>query len=400
MNSRYLMLSATAAISLLLTGADAQAQRGLKGNSFDELMQRAQNMLADVRELKCFRSGAEEMQYYEEFNALKDAITELMKTTYPRVRHEPLDPHIDRLDTVADKILRNLIDTPKCVPPAPQQGMTPSPPPAPPAPPPPPPTPKADTASEHSSTGGQALGGELAGLYANDWTVLANYQHFDPKTGDSGNQWGLGGAGLMQVADGIAINYTGGYNGVSTAHTNLDNWYANGAAVWEQSNLRFGPTVGYQSNSEAHYHADTWNYGGFVDYYHSPDITFGAKAGGFSTSTDSMNSSGYYLGGSVTGYWNPNLSTTGSIDYTHFSPFGGSSETDYGLHIGWRPCPTTPFSVWGGYTYSTFGPGSFTLNTISVGVNWDLGNLPTLRDSDRSGTLTTQTTFAATSLKF
>ena len=75
-----LLLSATTATTFFVAPDAAQAQyrRVLKTNSYDDLMQRAQNMLSDVRELKCFKSQDEETKYYEELNALKDAITALM----------------------------------------------------------------------------------------------------------------------------------------------------------------------------------------------------------------------------------------------------------------------------------------------------------------------------------
>ena len=78
--------------------AQAQYRRLLKGNSYDELMQRARNQLEDARALKCYKSEAEREKYFVELNALRDAITARMKSDYPQVPHEPLDPHIDRLD--------------------------------------------------------------------------------------------------------------------------------------------------------------------------------------------------------------------------------------------------------------------------------------------------------------
>jgi hypothetical protein len=434
MNRSSLLLSAATVISLVLTAnADAQAQRGLKGNSFDDLMQRAQNMLADVRALKCFRSDAEEKQYYEEFNALKDAVHEFAKD-YPHARHEMVDPHVDRLETVEDKILNNLIDTRKCAPPGQQQGMTPGTPPAPPqgmtpgtpppekppapppapvdttfpgttpAPPPPPPptTPKADTAPEHSSLGlpsHDELADEMQGMARNDWTALGNYGNFDPSAGSSADQWGGSIRAQFPFGGVSALDLGASYNNVSGDHSSLNNWATDATFVYYFANGRMGPTVGYQYNSETDFHSDTWNYGAFGEYFF-PYVTLDGKAGGFSTNSSFTNSSGYYLGGSVTGYVTHNLSFLGSVDFTHFSPMGGSSETDWGLRGTWRPWAGTPLSFWTGYTYSDFSPGNFHVNVISVGAKFDFGNGTTLYDSDRVGVIIDQAAFTPLSLKF
>ncbi|MGN6515563.1 MAG: hypothetical protein ACTHLR_06950 [Rhizomicrobium sp.] len=402
-------LSVAAALSIFVAlDTDAQAQRGFKTNSYDDLMHRAQDMLEDARALKCFKNDKEAAAYFDELKALNIAITDLQNSTYPAVKHHPTDWHIDRLHTVSDKIFSNLMSVPTpCPPPDTSKGVLqgpeydlgnggtegPS--------PPPPPTPKADTAPEHSSAGTTDNGGLLAAndLAHNDWTLLGNYANFDPSAGASGDQWGGSVRGQWLVGNNLALDVGGGYNNVSTDHSNLDNWTADASVVWYLSNLRVGPTVGYQNNSVSGFHADTWNYGAFAEYFW-PYVTLSGKGGGFTTSGSGPSSDGYYLGGALTGYVNPNLSVMGGVDYTHFSPFGGSDETDWTLRGTWRPWAATPFAFWAGYTYSDFSPGSFHVSTISVGVQFDLGNGQTLIESDRGGAIINQAALTALSFKF
>lgn len=391
---RALSLSVCLSMSLIAPAQLAHAgPKLIRTNSFDDLMRRGQNLLADIREVKCYKDEAEYKHWSELLQAYRSAISDLQKTTYPYHKHEPLDSHIERLDTIADKIFSNLIDLKPCPPPDPSKGVlhgpgwdepgqtTPS--------------PKADTAPEHSSL----MPSPDNPLAHNDWSVGGDYANFNPKTGSSADQWGLGVHGQAMIGQNVAIDVSGGYNNVSGNGMSLSNWTAAASAVWYFPAGRVGPVVGYQNNSESGFHSDTWNYGGFGEYFW-PSFTLGGKAGGFNTDSSFSNSSGYYAGGSLTGYVNPNFSVAGSVDHTHFSPFGGSGETDWSITTNWRPWSGTPVTIWGGYTYSDFSPGSFSVNVISVGVRFDLSNGLTLIDSDRGGVVINQAAFAPLSLKF
>lgn len=367
------------------------------------MMAEGMGMRDAIRKLGCYLPGmieslrAWDLAYLKRINALENR-------DYPRThRKQPMDWHIDRLHTVEDQIDRAISDLSKtpCIPPDVPRAQLPPTTPAPTPPPPPPPTPKADVAPEHSSAGTPDNGGLLAAndLAHNDWTLLGNYANFDPSSGASGDQWGGHVRGQWLVGSDVALDVGGGYNNVSTAHTNLDNWTADASVVWYLSNLRVGPTIGYQDNSQSGFHADTWNYGAFAEYFW-PYVTLSGKGGGFTTSGSGPSSDGYYLGGALTGYVNPNLSVTGGVDYTHFSPFGGSDETDWMVRGTWRPWAATPVAFWAGYTYSDFSPGSFHVSTISVGVQFDLGNGQTLIESDRGGAIVNQAALTALAFKF
>ncbi len=226
-----------------------------------------------------------------------------------------------------------------------------------------------------------------------------DYAHFSPSSGSDGNQYGLSGSGLFALGDNFGLNLDAGYHNVSSSGPNLSNWTASGALVWQGADWRLGPNFGFQSNSKGSFSSNTYNYGAYADYFVSPAITLSGKGGGFSSNPGS---GGYYLGGALKGYVNPDFAIDGAIDYTRFTSFGGSSETDFTIRSEWLVSESTPVSVFGGYTYSGFSPGSFNVSTVFVGIKlYTNGNgATTLVDRQRTGTLGWSSAFMPLSLRF
>lgn len=228
--------------------------------------------------------------------------------------------------------------------------------------------------------------------------------------GSTGSQWSLGGSIYFPVFQphwGLDIN--GGFYSITGAGNTV-----NGSRLqvsletrWSQQlggiltpAGRGGLSVGFQNNAISGVNTmATWNYGTFADLYPTPSFTISAKAGFVSKCAAS---NGYYLGGGANYYATPDFSLKGSIDYSHFSAFGGSSETDYGLRAEYLLSPKAPISLYGGYTYNAFAPATnFHINTTTFGLNFYGGGSGTsLNDRQRSGTLDNSTLYLGVQCRF
>jgi hypothetical protein len=230
-------------------------------------------------------------------------------------------------------------------------------------------------------------------------TLGVDYADFSPSSGSDGNQWGLSGSGLFALGDNFGLNLDVGYHNVSGTGPSLDNVAASGTLLLQQPDGRIGLTLGFQSNSQGSYSSNTYNYGLVGDYFVSPEITLSGKGGGFSSDPGS---DGYYLGGALTGYANPDLAINGAIDYTRFTKFGGSNETDFTIKGEWLVSESTPVLVFGGYTYSALSPGSFNVGTVFVGIKLYTSRVGavTLTAQQRNGPVGWSSAFAPLSLKF
>lgn len=240
-------------------------------------------------------------------------------------------------------------------------------------------------------------------------TLGFDYTHFSPSAGNNGDQWGVTGSGLFPLTSGFAINLDAGYHNVSSKGFDLDSWNIAGSLAWQLDKWRFGPSLGYQSNSASGYSTDTYNYGAYADYFVTPRFTLSGKGGGFSSSPGS---GGYYLGGQIKGYITPNFLIGGRVDATHFSAYGGSDEDDYGIfseYLFWDDededdddCWWPPTSIYGGYVYSDFSPGHFHVDTVFVGIKLytDGTGADTLVDRQRTGSLDWSSSFAPLSFRF
>ena len=270
--------------------------------------------------------------------------------------------------------------------------------------------PKPDTAPEHSSLVPRK------GYWGDPWSIVASgfnidYDHYYPKYGQEADEYGFKGNLLFGLTDNLKFNFGLGYHNVSNTGQNLDNVVLDAALLWRMRDVRFGPTVGYQSNSTNWYSSDTFNYGGFVDYYAHPRITLSGKLGGFSTDPGY---DGYYLGGQVVGYPLHRLAVGGSIDYTRFNgTYSGYDETDYRFFLEkmfWEgyddedddDCWPPPTSLYFGYTHSSFSPGNYHVDMISFGLNiyTDAIGKQNLIDHQNTGTPNWQTKFYPLQLRF
>jgi hypothetical protein len=243
--------------------------------------------------------------------------------------------------------------------------------------------------------------GASAGLSSGTFGI--DYAHLSPSQGDDADQWGFRASGLFPFAHNFGLDIDAGYHKVSSEFFDLDNWTAGASLVWQVDKFRLGPSFGFQSNSVNTFTMNTYNYGGFVDYFATPHLTLSAKTGGFSSDPGG---NGYYIGGQIKGYLTPNLALSGAIDHTHFNAFQGSDENDYGLdaeYLFWddEDCWWPPTSFYVSYDHTTFSPGSFDIDTVGFGIKLytDGNGATTLRDRQRTGVLTRQT-FSPLRLRF
>ena len=224
------------------------------------------------------------------------------------------------------------------------------------------------------------------GLLLPDIHLDADYARLMPQTGSDADQFGIGLVGLLPLSDTIGLNLGASYHNVSST-SSVDSVQAGAALVFQQPTFRIAPVFNYQSNSYASFSVNTYNYGVAGDYYPGDNWTVSARAGGFDSG---RRNDGYYLGGGLKGYFGPAFSLAGNIDYFYISTAAASgSETDYNLtaeyRTGWRD-----ISLYGGYTFSQFAPGSFNVSAFSVGVRVPLnGVAPSLVEQDRTGAIST-----------
>jgi hypothetical protein len=65
-------------------------------------------------------------------------------------------------------------------------------------------------------------------------------------------------------------------------------WSVGTAFVWNEPGWRFGPAVGFQTSSGGGFSSQTWNYGGFAEWYPCRMITPSARGGGFTSDPGPM----------------------------------------------------------------------------------------------------------------
>lgn len=183
--------------------------------------------------------------------------------------------------------------------------------------------------------------------------------------GGSTDDWHINGGAMFGLAPNWAAQVDAGYNDASGA-SDSNAWNINGAAFWRANAGRIGATVGYTSidtNVTGIGTVHATHYGAFGDWYAGRSITVGVKGGAFngSGSTD-----GDYLGAQLTGYVMPDLSLTGSYDYTHIKH--ATNENDFTIQAEYLFSHRVPVSLYGGYTHSSFS------NTGGVDANvWFVG---------------------------
>ena len=239
---------------------------------------------------------------------------------------------------------------------------------------------------------GEAVGAlfNVGNVRVSSATLTVDPAHFTPNVGAKGDQWGVAGSGLFPIYDKLGIDLNAGYHRVTTSGPGpgLNNWTAGASLVWQEPDWRFGPSFGFQSNSVGFLSTQTYNYGPYVDWFALPYLTLSTKGGGFS-STPVLG--GFYFSGGIKLYATPNFVYNSAIDYTRFTSFASSSETDFTISAEYLFSERTPISFFGGFTRNQFSPGNFRVNTVSFGLKLYLNGdgAATLVDRQRTGTLGT-----------
>lgn len=240
-------------------------------------------------------------------------------------------------------------------------------------------------------------------------TFSLEHLTLSPTPGTTANQWGVGAAGFFPFNPSWGLNLDGGLYTINTpgsSTTNGSRLQVSLVTPWSKSlggiltpSGRAGLNVGFQNNSTGGFSAQTWNYGGFVDFFPTNTVTFSAKAG-FVTKCAASN--GYYLGAGASLYATPDFSIKGTYDYSRFNAFGGSNESDYGLRLDYR-ISSTPLSFYGGYGRSNFSPATnFHVDTWTLGARLYGGanKAATLVDQQRNGTIDNSNLYLALQCRF
>jgi hypothetical protein len=226
------------------------------------------------------------------------------------------------------------------------------------------------------------------------------YSNFDFNHGaGSAHDWHVNGGAMFGLAPSWAAQVDAGYNNEdSSGSSSTDAWNVNGAAFWRANAGRLGATVGYTSidgGIGSNVHAT--HYGVFGDWYATRAITFAVKGGAFNAS---HNEDGEYAGAALTGYIMPDLSLTGSYDYTHLKHF--TTENDLSIQAEWLVSHSVPVSIYGGYTHSSFsGSGGLKANVWFAGLRFYCDPVDgTLVERQRGGAEIYGTHFGPAALHF
>ena len=218
--------------------------------------------------------------------------------------------------------------------------------------------------------------------------VTADYKYESPNIGPTEHSYGVD-LGVLtnpfkEENDWLPVIYlSGGYFSTDPAHVTTTTWNAGAAAIWNMPSLRFGPAVGWQSNSTLGMSTKTWNYGGFAEWYPAPDWSLFTKLGGFSSN---MAYDGFYASGAAKWYAIPDLDLNAQFDYTHSNNFGGWDEEDYTIGGEYLFSEKMPLALFAAYTYSDYSY-NYHISAFNVGVKLYLNGegVSTLVDRQRFG---------------
>jgi hypothetical protein len=201
----------------------------------------------------------------------------------------------------------------------------------------------------------------------------------------SANEASVHGAGLFTLDNpGFAVQLEGGDDFLELHGRQQQMWSAGGDIFWRDGKGTFGvsglysqiggpapPWFGQKTSSET---------GGiFGEYYVFEDLTLQIKGGG---STGSAESSAYFGGGGFTFYDSPDLALHAEGSVSTFT--AGRDWTDANASLEYRPFASLPFSVYGGYDWSSFSTmGS--VSTVFAGLKIHFGAGRTLLQEQRMG---------------
>lgn len=236
--------------------------------------------------------------------------------------------------------------------------------------------------------------------------IGADYGHLEPSTGSNGDQWGLGGGLNYKLTPNFSLEGSIGYYRISGGGSDADSWNVRLDGIFGSGGWKLGPSLGYEKDSTSGVDIEVKSWGGFVDYNVPPagakawGWRFHAQGGGFDTNVPV---DGSYWGAGLTAYPCPKFAASATVDYTRYSGGGLSAhQTDYGIK-GEYLIGDSPFSVWGGYTRSDFGPGGgFHVDSLGLGVNYHFNGpgAPSLQERHDTGPLPYNPTYTGLLFKF
>ena len=209
--------------------------------------------------------------------------------------------------------------------------------------------------------------------YANAtlWTLTTDYAHFFSSNLGGFDYYGATGTVKVPLDPGLALHFEGGYHHVTFTGGNANDVSAGGSLVFERTGWHFGPSFGFQSSMQKGLTANTYNYGGFAQFYAASDLALSGWGGGFHTGAFKWN--GFYLAADAEWYPTPDFSVDPEINFADVPsgvfPF---RETDYIAAFEWRPVSDRQVSIYGAYAYTPFSNHSHA-NTIYVALKFYVG---------------------------
>jgi hypothetical protein len=200
------------------------------------------------------------------------------------------------------------------------------------------------------------------------WTLTGDYAHFFSSSLGGFDYYGLTGTVKVPLSPDFALHFESGYHHVTFSGGPANDFAAGGSLVIERQDWHFGPAFGFQSSVGQTFTANTFNYGGFGQFYVNSSLAISAWGGGFHT--DAFKWNGFYLTGDAEWYPTPDFSIDPEINFIDVP--GGAfpfRETDYIAAFEWRPMPDRQFSIYGAYAYTPFSDHSHA-NTIYIALKF------------------------------
>jgi hypothetical protein len=205
------------------------------------------------------------------------------------------------------------------------------------------------------------------------------------------DSWNVAGAVLAPLGgSGMNLQVDGAYNSLAGSGINGQVTNLSATAFAAGGPGRVGATVG-----DNLFHglgiADRTNFGGFGEFWVSPQVTLAAKGGGVSGGGVTA----YYAGGEAVFYPAANIAFSGSVDYLHQTDAHVTVST---AQLEWLPGRRWPASIYGGYSSVDFDGVHQDLWMIGLRFQFGAGAGTSLVERQRAGPA--QWAAAATTLKF
>jgi len=203
------------------------------------------------------------------------------------------------------------------------------------------------------------------------WTLSADYAHIFTSSIGGVDYYGPTGTVKLPLGSDFALHFEGSYHHVTFKGGDANDFAAGGSLVFEQQYWHFGPAFGFQSGVQkglVSVTSDTYNYGGFAQFYANQSLALSAWGGGFHTSPYRWN--GFYLAGDAEWYPTPDFCIDPEINFIDVP--GGAfhfRETDYIAAFEWRPISDRQFSIYAAYAYTPFSTHAHA-NTIYIALKF------------------------------